>query len=90
MWRPMAHYPLEYPGWLLKYAPAAVLCKAAKLVDLSYLVTNDTGLIALPNDPIGGVGAYSTGFAVVKQSDGSVVFSAPRAEDGADLTLKLK
>ena len=63
-------------------------CKKTKLVDLNYLITTDTGLASIPNDPIGGHGYGGNGYTVTATSDGHILFAAPRAEDGKIIELK--
>lgn len=55
-------------------------CRSAKLLDLGFLVTTDTGLASIPKDPVGGPGAFGSGYTVMKRPDGKLVFDAPRAE----------
>ena len=64
-------------------------CKEAKLLDLGFLVTSETGLASIPKDPIGGPGAYGSGYTVSRTADGAFVFAAPRAE-GSKITYSSK
>lgn len=69
-------------------AVATTECKKVKMVDLNYLVTTDTGLASIPDDPIGGPGYGGDGYTVMMGSDGAIVFGAPRAESGQVIEVK--
>ena len=83
------------PARLIGETPAEICtaaspsCKSAQLLDLGFLVTSNTGLASIPKDPIGGPGAYGSGYTVMRGSDGAFVFAAPRAE-GSKITYSTK
>lgn len=69
-------------------AAVSSTCKSAKLVDLNALVS--AGYISnIPNDPVGGTGHYITGYMIAR-SGSKIVISAPRAEDGAQLSVTIQ
>ena len=67
---------------------SSVHCKQMKLLDLNVLVS-DGFLTAIPNDPSGGKGQYNSGYALRRDSDGSLLLLAPRSEGPTVLSLKL-
>lgn len=67
-------------------AGSSASCKTAKLVDLNFLV-NSGSIEALPNDPVGGKGRFTTGYAISRDKTGNIYLTAPRAENDK-ITLK--
>jgi hypothetical protein len=69
-------------------AGSSAHCKQAKLVDLSQ-VLSDGYIAAIPSDPSGGRGQYSSGYTLRRNPDGSIVLLAPRTELGPVISVKL-
>lgn len=65
-------------------------CRKAKTVDLNFLVTPDVGLQSLPSDPVGGPGMTASGYTIMQDGQGRLELAAPRAEDGATISLRTK
>jgi hypothetical protein len=63
-------------------------CKTVKLLDLTILLSKGY-LAAMPIDPIGGHGAFNSGFTIAARPGGGAVLAAPRAEDGATITVNV-
>lgn len=83
-------YPVVIPSRQVGICSAAAAnCKAAGLVDLTFLIS--TGDIAsLPSDPVGGHDRYGSGYTIGRNADGQLVLSAPRAENGNEITQVVK
>jgi hypothetical protein len=62
-------------------------CETVKLVDLSFLVSHDGYLNNIPSDPSGGYGRWTTGFTISSLPDGRIRLAAPRAENGASISV---
>jgi hypothetical protein len=56
-------------------------CKQVHLVDLSFLTTEGDYVPTMPMDPLGGKGAWASGFFIQKHGN-NITLSAPEAEQG--------
>ena len=83
-------YPVAIPNHQVGICTGvAAACKSAGLIDLTFLIS--TGDIAsLPSDPVGGHDRYSSGYAIGRDGTGQILLSAPRAENGAEITETVK
>lgn len=70
--------------------PADEICKTGSacpgFVDLSVLTANERYLVFIPNDPIA-ASATGTGYRISRSGNGRVTVCAPRAEEGATVSV---
>lgn len=73
-------WPIAVPTTQTEICTGSVsACKTTKLVDLNFLV--GSGYMAtIPNDPVGGVGKYTSGYEMYRDKAGLVHLVAVRAE----------
>lgn len=57
-------------------------CSSMHLADISYLMTEGDYIPGIPEDPLGGLGDWGSGFYIAKLSNGQIQISAPKAELG--------